>query len=181
MHIHLAVILGMVIFPLAFLKFLLGLIWPKIKGNQPFLAKFDQNRLWLTAKGKSLFFSDALEIGKHFLFSSPGSVCTLCPPCALPTSPRFSHFLAEIAYFGETPHYGGEYRQWRNARGKSNLIFGFPWRRWIIFIMMSWVSGHPDSQPIPTSFPPILIDISIIGVPMGYCVLRGGRGVICVT
>ena len=167
MHIHLAVILGMVIFPLAFLKFLLGLIWPKIKRKKPFWALFGQNPLWLTAKGKSLFFYDAPEIGKHFLFSSPGSVCTLCPPCAPSTSPRFSHFSAEIAYFGETAHYGGEYRQWRNARGKSDLIFGFTWRQWIIFIMMSWVSGHPDSQPI-------LTDVWIIGVPSGYYVLRGG-------
>ena len=68
MHIHLVVILGMVIFPLAVLKFLLGLFWPKIKGEKPILAILGENCLRVTASGKLVTFFLSLEVFESFSF-----------------------------------------------------------------------------------------------------------------
>ena len=68
MHIHLVVILGMVIFPLAVLKFLLGLFWPKIKGEKPILAILGENCLRVTASGKLVTFFHPLEVFESFSF-----------------------------------------------------------------------------------------------------------------
>ena len=62
MHIDLAVILGIVIFPLAFLIFLLGSIWLKIKENRQFLAILGQNSPRRAASGKLFLFSHLSEV-----------------------------------------------------------------------------------------------------------------------
>ena len=66
MHIDLAVILYIVIFPLAVPKFLLGSFWPKIRGKGPILAVLGENRLGVTADGKLFLFSHALEVSESF-------------------------------------------------------------------------------------------------------------------
>ena len=66
MHIHLVVILGIVIFPLAVLKFLLGLFWPKIKGEKPILAILGENCLRVTASGNIATLFHPLEVFESF-------------------------------------------------------------------------------------------------------------------
>ena len=66
MHIHLAVILYIVIFPLAVPKFLLGSFWPKIRGKGPILALLGENRLGVTADGKLFLFLRSLEASESF-------------------------------------------------------------------------------------------------------------------
>ena len=68
MHIHLAVILYIVIFPLAVPKILLGSFWPKIRGKRPILALLGENRLGVTADGKLFLFSQSLEVSESFSF-----------------------------------------------------------------------------------------------------------------
>ena len=68
MHIYLAVILYIVIFPLAVPKILLGSFWPKIRGKRPILALLGKNRLGVTADGKLFLFSQSLEVSESFSF-----------------------------------------------------------------------------------------------------------------
>ena len=68
MHIDLAVILYIVIFPLAVPKFLLGSFWPKIREKSAILAIVEENRLGVTADGKLFSFSHSLEVSESFSF-----------------------------------------------------------------------------------------------------------------
>ena len=68
MHIDLAVILYIVIFPLAVPKFLLGLFWPKIRGKRPILALLGENCLGVTAGGKLFLFLPSLEVSESLSF-----------------------------------------------------------------------------------------------------------------
>ena len=68
MHIDLAVILYIVIFPLAVPKILLGSFWPKIRGERPILAILGENRLGVTADGVLFLFSHSLELSESFSF-----------------------------------------------------------------------------------------------------------------
>ena len=76
-HIHLAVILGMTIFPLAFLNFLFGLIWPKKGGKRSFLAIIGQYCPRLTASGKLIYFLILLRYVYIFHYDC----IDVCAPC----------------------------------------------------------------------------------------------------
>ena len=152
MHIHLAVILGMVIFPLVVLRFPLGLICPKIKAKPPNLAILAQNCLQLTASGKLFWFSHFAEVMKSFSLWSHVSVCTLWGQMPHLILGIFSQKLTEKGSFWDFPQKGEKFRHWGNARGKSDLIFWSLWCQWIIFILMSWVCGSSFLTPFSIIF-----------------------------
>ena len=125
MHIWLAVILDMVIFPLAFLKFSLSLIWPQIRRKRQFLALFAQNRLWLTASGKLIYFLILLRSANLFHNDS----MDMCEPCAaryLTTIWQIhSKNLQKTLILGNCPMEGG-ISQARERRGKFWFVFRIP-------------------------------------------------------
>ena len=96
----------MVIFPLAVLKFLLGLFWPKIKGEKPILAILGENCLRVTASGKLVTFFHPLEVFESFSFLSHVHVRTLFGQLPHPLLAFFPRFWLEKAFFGKSPSRG---------------------------------------------------------------------------
>ena len=100
MHIHLAVILYIVIFPLAVPKILLDSFWPKIRGKRPILAILGENRLGVTADGNYFYFRILLKYLNLFHYD----LMTMCAPCMARCLILFLHFPPEFAW--KSPNLG---------------------------------------------------------------------------
>ena len=101
-----AIILDMVIFPLVFLKFSLGLICLKIRRKGPCLTVLVKIANGCPPAEDLTLFSHPLEVHEYFSLRLYGHAYTVRPATSLAFFCVLSLKLAEKAHFGELPNRG---------------------------------------------------------------------------